>query len=946
MAESINGYEISQKGKNYILLIYLQENDLIIICINKTSKDFFFSKKYNLSDLYSMSKYFRIYYNIKEIQTILNNAIEKTNIGLLEDFNQITIFFKIRLGLEENTISFSLNKESNKSQNSKLTESNDVNDNKEYIKVLENTIENQEKERKALNQNFLKILEEKNKLNIEYQQLMKKLNILEENNYAYKNENEILKEYKNKYEEVMKEKSKDKKLFKNKLSISSINKEKFLGKNEIKNVKNENNKENQNLNLNEQNYDDDYNTNIIDNDNYENESEPKIEIKVFNKDITKKNYINNIENNLNKIQKGNDEKLLFNKLNDIEEKEKEIEKEIIHDDKMNDKNGALNLNIKSINIVESPHKQNESINDSNRKKSELEIKNDNHNNESNNNKNEREDLLNKEKEEININKEEININKEEAKNNIDEDSEQEIEFIRNNEIVNESNKKFDEIEADIEKNINNEIKEIDNNKMNIEENGIKEINEKEGKKDMNIKNNDNENNNKDNLEKIFRESINLIEINEKPKLKQDLKDIEKTNNIQNIHEEIKDAQNNNSNNKNDNIRIGNNNNEQKKEEIKIDKEILKQNENTYKENEIIKEKEEINNINNKSNKDLKEKEVVINHIEKKNKDIINKLVINENKNDEIKKEEFNIKNIKDNKYENSLNKEKEEIEISNPKLDKIEINTKVSYDSKIANNTNYELELDNSIITKIDDMSETSNYFYNDQINDTYRPSDFKKLYIKPIQNKISNFNLDSKNISQIFKKDNKNLKSGIIQNISELDFISNRIHKSKYKININLIYKASINGDKSSIFHDKCNKAQTTLILIQTKNNQKFGGFTKRTWRGNNIEKTDNDAFIFSLDKNKIYNINKGKNAIGCFAEYIISFSGAFSIYDNALDKGGFLIKNENNFDIKDINELLGDDNFENNDKENSSKEYNEKENNNINFDIKDIEVYEIKIA
>ena len=114
MEEDINGFEINQKGKDYILLIDLQENNILIKCINKSSGDFFFSKQYDLSYFNSMNKYFQIYNNIQEIQSLLNNAIEKAKIGLLEDFNQLTIFFYLIFDTEENTIAFSLNKESDK----------------------------------------------------------------------------------------------------------------------------------------------------------------------------------------------------------------------------------------------------------------------------------------------------------------------------------------------------------------------------------------------------------------------------------------------------------------------------------------------------------------------------------------------------------------------------------------------------------------------------------------------------------------------------------------------------------------------------------------------------------------------------------------------------------------------------------------------------------------
>ena len=116
------GYEVKQNGKDYIVVIDLIDNKLIIKCLNKSTSDFFSSKNYFLNDLHAMNKYFRIADNIKEIQSLLNSAIEKVKIGLLEDFNQMTIFFYLMLGVDENTIAFPLIKENNIPKKSIISE--------------------------------------------------------------------------------------------------------------------------------------------------------------------------------------------------------------------------------------------------------------------------------------------------------------------------------------------------------------------------------------------------------------------------------------------------------------------------------------------------------------------------------------------------------------------------------------------------------------------------------------------------------------------------------------------------------------------------------------------------------------------------------------------------------------------------------------------------------
>lgn len=65
-----------------------------------------------------------------------------------------------------------------------------------------------------------------------------------------------------------------------------------------------------------------------------------------------------------------------------------------------------------------------------------------------------------------------------------------------------------------------------------------------------------------------------------------------------------------------------------------------------------------------------------------------------------------------------------------------------------------------------------------------------------------------------------------------------------------------------------------------------KIGGYTEKSWNNEKEEKgdlkEDNNSFVFSLDKNEIYNIKQGEKAIWCHPTYGPCFYGkaSFIIY------------------------------------------------------------------
>lgn len=143
-------------------------------------------------------------------------------------------------------------------------------------------------------------------------------------------------------------------------------------------------------------------------------------------------------------------------------------------------------------------------------------------------------------------------------------------------------------------------------------------------------------------------------------------------------------------------------------------------------------------------------------------------------------------------------------------------------------------------------------------------------------------------------EEQNDNFSSGIEKNIiSHPDNIINVTEKIEQilggKIYYNLLYKASECGDEAAMFHNKCDYHERTLIIVKTTDGRRFGGYTSKSWEGENIKKKDEDAFVFSIDKNKTYDIIHDQFAIGCYPQFGPVFFGCqIRIYDKFFKKGG----------------------------------------------------------
>ena len=354
--------------------------------------------------------------------------------------------------------------------------------------------------------------------------------------------------------------------------------------------------------------------------------------------------------------------------------------------------------------------------------------------------------------------------------------------------------------------------------------------------------------------------------------------------------------------------------------LKEENQVYKTEHNSLKnENNLL--KNENNNYKNQIVLYQKENDVLKKQLESYNKD----LDAVENQNDEIRKMYEELEN-EYNQYKaqtEEINKEnellREQIELLNNNFTMINKELENIRNENDIFKTNLEQQKQNLNEDMVNKLIEENNL-----LRKKLEENDNMKKQSGEIQ-EVSEDNKEREKEEENENQEEDEEKGEIIHNMKELELITDKINKENKKIIINLLYKASVDGDKASIFHEKCDKAKSTIVLVETLNGKRFGGFTTCSWAGNCEDKNDPQAFIFSLDKMKTYENIPGDEAIGCYPKFGPIFLGCqIKIFDNAFTKGGTTFEKELNFNTKEDFELTGGDRV---------------------FQIKDIEVYEVVI-
>ena len=104
-------------------------------------------------------------------------------------------------------------------------------------------------------------------------------------------------------------------------------------------------------------------------------------------------------------------------------------------------------------------------------------------------------------------------------------------------------------------------------------------------------------------------------------------------------------------------------------------------------------------------------------------------------------------------------------------------------------------------------------------------------------------------------KDDLKGFENTIIKNNSEAVKILKWICPNNER-RVKLLYKATPEENTRDDFHRKCDNKGATVTIIETTKGRRFGGYTSLSWDSSSGWKDDKEAFLFSLDNDKKYDV------------------------------------------------------------------------------------------
>ena len=139
------------------------------------------------------------------------------------------------------------------------------------------------------------------------------------------------------------------------------------------------------------------------------------------------------------------------------------------------------------------------------------------------------------------------------------------------------------------------------------------------------------------------------------------------------------------------------------------------------------------------------------------------------------------------------------------------------------------------------------------------------KNRIDTLEKKISDYSEVKEKIPNIEKNLNKFIESmnkpntkllsnsSIIQKSEEIQLLSNSISPDG-DVSFKLVYSSKLYGENSQKLKAAYIGVKDILVVVKTKKNRRFGGYAHESFEDTEFQKKDSRAFLFNLDKMKIY--------------------------------------------------------------------------------------------
>lgn len=196
-----------------------------------------------------------------------------------------------------------------------------------------------------------------------------------------------------------------------------------------------------------------------------------------------------------------------------------------------------------------------------------------------------------------------------------------------------------------------------------------------------------------------------------------------------------------------------------------------------------------------------------------------------------------------------------------------------------------------SLIIKERERDAIHNALFKEQraIKETKEENAYMENQIRKLKNTKALLLPSASNNEELYMNDNylfyKNDISSLGSIISQSDFMFILTLFPFWKIDIKLLFKATIHRDTSQALVDKCKNAERLLVVILFDSEMKIGGFSSGIhWNGNNASvDSDNDSFLFNINKQKKYP-KIGDNEGLVIRKYKLSFNQDIVVHDNYL--------------------------------------------------------------